>query len=139
QGHGPVHLAPYATAGKELGKFHVLATVGYEFPAGAGHDTTDFFYANLHLDRQCFGRFYPLVEFNWTYHTTHVGVDMPTRRGFFDFNNVESSGNLVTLAAGANFVLIPERLEFGAVYTTPLATQRNFDFNGLLVKMVLRY
>jgi len=30
-------------------------------------------------------------------------------------------------------------LGLGAVYSTPLATQRNFDFNGLLVKMVIRY
>src|SRR5262245_45258380 len=139
RGNGPVHLALYVTAGKELGKFHVLATVGYQFPAGSGDATTNLFYGNLHLDRQCFCRFYPLVEFNWTYHTTSFDVDLPTRRGFFDFNNFESSGNIVTLAAGANVVLIPERLEFGAVYTTPLATQRNFDFNGLLVKMVLRY
>ena len=29
QGHGPAHLAPYLTAGKELGEFHVLATTGY--------------------------------------------------------------------------------------------------------------
>src|SRR5262249_22753462 len=26
QGHGPLHLAPYLTAGQEFGKFHVLAT-----------------------------------------------------------------------------------------------------------------
>jgi hypothetical protein len=43
------------------------------------------------------------------------------------------------MAAGANAVLIPERLEVGAVYTTSIATQRDFNVNGLLVKMVLRY
>jgi hypothetical protein len=36
-------------------------------------------------------------------------------------------------------VLVRDRLELGAVHATPLATQRNFDFNGLLVKMVVRY
>jgi hypothetical protein len=45
----------------------------------------------------------------------------------------------VTLAVGANLVLIRDRLEFGAAYAKPLATQRGFDFNGLLAKMVLRY
>jgi hypothetical protein len=34
---------------------------------------------------------------------------------------------------------VPAKLEVGAVYSTPLATQRNFDFNGLLVKMVYRF
>lgn len=86
-----------------------------------------------------FGRLYPLVEFNWTCHVTSVKFGLPTREGFIDLGDFESSGNIVTLAAGANAVLIPERLEVGAVYTTAIATQRNFDFNGLLVKMVLRY
>jgi hypothetical protein len=36
-------------------------------------------------------------------------------------------------------VLIPEKVEIGAVYTTLLAAQHNFDANGLLVKMTLRY
>ncbi len=59
QGHGPAELAPYVTAGKEFGKFHVLATVGYEFPAGPGNDNAQFFNANVHIDRQMFGWLYP--------------------------------------------------------------------------------
>jgi hypothetical protein len=82
---------------------------------------------------------YPLVEFNCIYHTTSVSFGLPTRRGFIDFDNFEATGNIVTLAAGANAVLIPERLEVGAVYTTAIATQRDFDVNGLLVKIMLRY
>src|SRR5262249_41005784 len=97
------------------------------------------FYANAHLDRELFGWLYPLVEVNWTYHVTSVGVDRPARRGFFDLDNFEASGNIVTMAVGANTVLVPEWLEFGAVYSFPLATQRDFNFNGLLVRMVLRF
>jgi hypothetical protein len=139
QGHGPAELAPYVTVGKEFGEFHVLATTGYQFPAGPGSDNTNMFYANLHLDRRCFGWLYPLVEFNWIYHVTSVSFGLPTRRGFIDLDNFEATGNIVSLAAGANAVLIPERLEVGAVYTTSIATQRGFEVNGLLVKMELRY
>jgi hypothetical protein len=139
QGHGPAQLGTYLTAGKEFGCYHVLATTGYHFPAGPGSDSTNAFYANFHFDRQTFGWLYPLVEFNCIYHVTSVGLDLPARRGFFDLNNFEASGNIVSLAAGANAVLIRDRLEFGAVYTTSLATQRDFNFNGLLVKMVYRY
>jgi len=139
QGRGPVYLAPYLTLGKEFGNCHVLATAGYEFPAASWSTTSNFFYANVHLDRQCFGWIYPLVEFNWTYHTRSVDVDLQTQNGFIDFGNFTGTGNLLVLAAGVNLVLIQDRLELGAVYTTPLATQRDFDFNGLLVKMVLRY
>jgi hypothetical protein len=139
QGRGPAHLAPYLTVGKEFGLFHILATTGYHFPAGPGSDSTNAFYANLHLDRQTFGWLYPLVEFNCIYHVTSVELDLPARRGFFDLNNFEATGNILSLAAGASAVLIRDRLEFGAAYTTSLATQRDFNFNGLLVKMVYRY
>ena len=36
-------------------------------------------------------------------------------------------------------VLIPNKLEIGAVYSTSLATQQNFSFDGVLLKMMLRY
>lgn len=139
QGHGPLHLGPYLTAGKEFGEFHVLATAGYNFPAGPGNDVSKVFYGNLHLDRRLLGWLYPLVEFNCIYHQNSVPFGLPTEIGFVDFGNFESQGNLVTLAAGANAVLIPERLEIGAVYSTPVASQHNFDMNGFLVKMTLRY
>jgi hypothetical protein len=139
QGHGPAELSPYLTAGKEFGEVHVLATTGYQFPAGLGSDNTNLFYANLHLDRRCFGWLYPLVEFNWLYHVTSVSFGLPTRRGFIDFDNFEATGNVVTLAAGANAVLVPERLGFGAVHTAVIGSQGNFDANGLIVKMMLRY
>jgi hypothetical protein len=139
QGYGPAELAPYLTAGKEFGKFHVLATAGYQFPAGPGSDNVNLFYGNLHFDRQCFGWLYPLVEFNASYHETSRSFGLDTRHGFFDFGNFESQGNLVAISVGANAVIIPERLEIGAVYTTLLASQGNFEANAMLVKMTLRY
>lgn len=89
--------------------------------------------------RQLFARVEPLIECNWAYHDRSRDVDLQTQRGFIDFGDFSSTGNIVTLAVGVNLVLIQDRLELGGVYSTPLATQRNFDFNALLVKMVLRY
>jgi hypothetical protein len=139
QGHGPAELAPYVTVGKGCGCYHALAVFGYEFPVGPGSDTTKVFYLNAHFDRQCFGWLYPLIEFNWNYHVTSVGIDRVVRRGFFNLDNFEASGNILTLAVGANAVLVRDKLEMGAVYSTPLATQRDFNFNGLLVRMTLRF
>lgn len=139
QGHGPAELAPYLTAGKEWGKFHVLATTGYQFPAGPGSDNTQEFYGNVHIDRQLWGWLYPLIEFNALYHTTSVAFGLNTRAGFIDFGNFDTEGNVVTLAAGLNAVVVPERLEIGAAYTTVIASEHNFEANGLIVKMVLRY
>jgi hypothetical protein len=139
QGRGPVYLAPYLTVGKEFGEYHVLATAGYGFPAAAWNTTTNAFNLNVHLDRRCFGWVYPLVEVNWTQHTKDVDVDLQTQRGIFDFGDFSSTGNLVTLAVGANLVLVQDKVEFGAVYTTPIASRRGLDFDGFLVKMVFRY
>ena len=138
QGSGPANMAPYLTAGKEFGEYHVLGTVGYQFPLAGGSDL-QLFYANLHLDRRVFGCLYPLVEFNCIYGTTNVSFGLDSRLGFLDFGNFEATGNIVTMAVGANLVIIPERLEFGAVYTKPIATRRDFEADGMIVKMVLRY
>jgi hypothetical protein len=139
QGHGPLHLAPYFTAGKEYGEYHVLLTGGYEFPAGPGNDNTKLFYGALHLDRRCFGWLYPLVEFNGDYLERAFDYGLSTRRGFIDFGNFQAQGNVLTLAAGANAVVVPQHVEFGAVYTTTIATERDFNSNGVIVKMTFRY
>jgi hypothetical protein len=137
-GANPAYLAPYITMGKEFGCWHVLATGGYEFPAGSGQATTDTAYLNLHIDRQI-GRLYPLVEFNGSYHNSTVDLGLPARHGLVDLGTFSSSGNMVATAVGANAVLIPGKLEFGAVYTRQVMAQDRFQFNGVLVKMVYRY
>ena len=141
QGYGPAEMSTYLTAGKEFGKYHVLGTVGYEFPIGPGSDNEQFFYANFHFDRQLFGWLYPLVEFNCLDHTVSVGrnFELPTRRGFADFNDFSATGNSVFLSAGANAVIVPERLEIGAVYSTNIAGQNNVNVNTVLLKMTIRY
>jgi hypothetical protein len=139
QGLGPARLAPYATIGKAWGQVHLLATSGYDFGLGSGGAGLNIFYANVHIDRQ-FGWLYPLVEFNCTYHQSNIGQDAPLRgAGLLDFGNFSGSGNIVTMAVGANAVLVPAKLELGAVYITSIATQRDFDLDGLMVKLLYRY
>jgi hypothetical protein len=139
QGHGPAILAPYLTAGKELDEFHVLGTFGYQFPLASGDSTTNLFYTNVHFDRRCFGWLYPLVEFNYSYHSRSVDVADNMPSGFFNFGNFEGTGNILALAVGFNAVVTPEKFEIGSAYTTTLATQRNFGENGLIVRMTFRY
>lgn len=141
QGYGPAEMSTYLTAGKEFGDYHVLGTFGYQFPIGPGSDNEHFFYANFHFDRRCFGWLYPLIEFNCLYHDVSVSrnLSLPTREGFIDFGDFSSTGNSVYMAAGANAVIVPERLEIGAVYTTNLAGQFNVNMNVMLIKMTIRY
>ena len=51
QGSPPVYLGTYGTVGKELGYWHVLTTVGFDFPVGEGTVRRDTFYGTVHLDR----------------------------------------------------------------------------------------
>jgi hypothetical protein len=138
-GANPAYLAPYVTMGKEFGCYHFLATTGYEFPAGSGDSTTRTLYLNVHLDRKI-GWLYPLIELNGAYHTSATNISFSTpHHQLIDLGTFESTGNTLTAAIGANAVLIPGKLEFGAVYIRPIAAQGHFDSNGLLVKMVYRY
>jgi hypothetical protein len=139
QGIGPTHLAGYLTAGQECGPYHVLATGGYEFPVENEGHGAEFFYGNVHIDRCIHGCIYPLVEVNWTYHEHSVEFASATLREFFNLGNFTAEGNIVTLAAGADWVIVRECLELGAVYQTVLASQHNFELNAVLVKLMLRF
>jgi hypothetical protein len=139
QGHGPAYLAPYVTAGKECGDFHILSTVGYQFAAQGGTDTTNMFYGTVHFDRRTFGWLYPLVEFNWEALTSSFDPSRPTRRGFIDFGAVNATGALLTVAPGVNAVLVPDRLEIGLIYETPIASEHNLHFQEVLTKMIIRF
>ncbi|MCE9533309.1 MAG: hypothetical protein K8T89_19605 [Planctomycetes bacterium] len=139
QGNPPWELAPYVTAGKEIGKFHVLATTGFNFTAGSDPDSVENWYVNLHLDRQCFGWLYPLVEINSSFPTKNYNVNLPTRHGYINFGDFSANGTVVMLAAGANAVIVPNKVEFGAVYTTSVYTKRNFDIDGFILRATLRY
>jgi hypothetical protein len=139
QGHGPAQLAPYLTMGKGFGNWHLLATAGYQFPLRNGDRETELYYFNGHLDRQCFGWLYPLVEVNWIQHATSVDINRPFLNNFFNTGTFDASGNIVSMAAGFNAVLVPSHVELGAVYTTSLSSTSGIAFNGVLVKLVLRY
>lgn len=139
QGSGPAYLSPYVTVGKELGLFHILATTGYEFPAGSGSSTTETYYFNLHIDRKI-GRIYPLAEFNYAHRTfsKDVSIDTP-HHGVIDLGTFTTSGDMLTGAFGANVIIVPTKLEIGAVYIRPLTQLDRFDVNSMLVKLVYRY
>jgi hypothetical protein len=139
QGTPPDILAPYGTLGKEFGNFHVLLTGGYQFPLGSGSPETRLFYGDLHLDVRLFGWLYPLVEFNGSYHTTTVDLSRGPPRNFIDLGTFSAQGNILVVSPGVNMVLIHDRLEFGGCYSTPIASQNNFNFNAFIVKMVMRF
>jgi hypothetical protein len=139
QGHGPAYLTPYMTFGKEFGDFHVLATTGYRFPTGPGTATNDIYYANLHFDVRTFCWLYPLVEFNGAWPSKTLDLSTTDFTGVFGIDQHTFAGGIVTLAPGFNTILVPDRLEFGAVYQTDIYSEHHYHFNEVLLKMILRY
>jgi hypothetical protein len=117
----------------------VLGTAGYSFPTGSSKVTNKVIYTNIHFDRRVGGWFYPLVEFNGAYHTTSVNLNVTDLLGFIDVDRHDVAGNLITVAPGFNDVIVHDRLEFGAVYQTPIYSQRHFNFNEVLIKMIVRF
>jgi hypothetical protein len=138
QGHGQPTLSPYMTMGKGFGDFHVLNSVGYSFSLGEGRDTTNAFYGTLHFDYKV-GRFYPLLEFNWGALVKEYKTDLPLDRGLANFGTINVAGDYLTISPGLNVVVVPNRFEIGAAYTTKLATSRDVDLDSVIVKMIFRY
>ena len=109
-GATPAYLSPYLTIGKEIGLFHLLATTGYEFPAGSADATTNTFYLNLHIDRKI-GWLCPLIELNGFYHTSNVDITVATpRHGVIDLGTFSSTGNTLTAAVGAQCRARPRQI-----------------------------
>lgn len=141
QGTSPSYLAPYFTFGKEFGEFHILGTAGYQFSIHAARANTQTGYANLHFDRRFFGWLYGLVEFNGALLSRNPPERpaLDTIRGFTNLGRFDQAGGILTIAPGVNAVIIQNRLEIGAVYETPLYSEKDLWFHSMLVKMILRY
>lgn len=139
QGRGPAYVSPYVTFGQALGNFHLLATAGYEFPARTGNTELRTFYCNTHLDYQLMDWIYPLAELNYARSNASKDVNLPLAGKFFELSNFEAVGEVLTLAVGVNFVLVRDRLELGGAWSTPLYARRDFNFNSMIVKMIVRF
>jgi hypothetical protein len=137
-GNPPTYLAPYLTIGKEFGNFHVLATTGYNFAAEHAAVSTNTYFANFHFDYRM-GWFYPLVEFNGSWSNKTINFTPDFAPGLIEIDRFDGTGGIFAVSPGFTAVLIPEKLDVGAVYSTPIWSRHDFNFNSLLVKMNIRF
>jgi hypothetical protein len=85
------------------------------------------------------GRFYPLLEFNWSAFTKNISSELPIDRGLVNFGTFNATGSYLTISPGLNMVVIQDRFELGAAYTTKVASQRDVNLDAMIVKMTIRY
>src|SRR5262249_28175290 len=140
QGEGDGVITVFGTAGKEFAEnMHVLATVGYQFPADRP-DNSSFVYTSLHLDYGIGGWLYPLAELNW-FHYTHSGDHgLPGAVGEGDgILNLGTSGvagnDLVTAAFGLKARLC-DHLDTGAAYEFPITGDKNLIDGRILAEII---
>jgi hypothetical protein len=143
QSQGDGLMTVFGTVGKEFGCFwHFIGNMGYQF--GFDNDqSNDLFYMSLHLDRQCFGWLYPLVEMNWFHYTRSGNWGIPAAVGGGDgLLNLGTSGiagdNLLTLAMGLK-AQWSRNLETGIAYERPITGDKGIFDNRLIAEIIIRY
>ncbi|HEY3394816.1 MAG TPA: hypothetical protein VGK58_19070, partial [Lacipirellulaceae bacterium] len=147
QDTGDLSLSPYFSIAQnfwrtQYGAFNFMNTTGYSFAVDS--DRTDFFYLSAHLDYNIgnLGKFYPLVELNWTRYTFNGDA----RNFGFEGNNLFNFGSDgvagkddLTLAFGGRYKL-SEAIQFGlAAEFSILGGYRHMDDFRLTMDMIFRY
>jgi len=137
--HGGVdELNPYISAGKGLGKWHLIGTVGGRLPMDR-HMGNYILYESLHIDYELFEDFYPLIEFNGLQYLSN-GDRLPLDVGGLDYANIGSnniSGNSTFWGAVGFRWKVHRNVEVGATYEFPLTTPKNDIFDHRVTVSVI--
>jgi hypothetical protein len=146
QNTGNFGLVPYLATAKKFGQgsfgeFTVMNTLGYNF--GFSSDRSDLFFTQLHLDYDVgsMGKFFPLIELNWTHYTAN-GIQRPYYNfEFGDMGNVGSTigaRNYLTLALGGR-IRFSEGFQFGMAAEFPLVGTKDLNNFRLTTDFIWRY
>ncbi|MBX7103215.1 MAG: hypothetical protein K1X57_03995 [Gemmataceae bacterium] len=143
QSHGDGLFTFFGTIGKEFGCCnHAILNLGYQVPVDASENSS-FIYSQIHLDRQMWGWFYPLMEVNWYHYTAGGNRGLPAAigegDGLINLGTTGVAGNdLVTMAFGAK-AKINCHAEVGAAWEFPVSNRKDLIDNRLTCELILRY
>jgi hypothetical protein len=143
QNQGDGVMTAWTTMGKQFGdRWHLIGTVGYQFPI-EGDQNSRFFYTSVHLDRRFCSCLYPLAELNWFHYSQGGDSGLPPSFGEGDgLINLGTNGvggnDLVTAAVGLK-ATIGCHLETGAVYEFPITGRKDLIDNRVIFEVIVRY
>jgi hypothetical protein len=141
QDTGTGGVTPYITFGQELFRnLHILAAAGYRFRFD--DDRSALVFTSLHVDYGIIGRVYPLVELNWYHYTQngkHVAAGFEGQDLFMFGSNSVSGNDVLTLAAGVRFKIVPDFIEAGLVYEFPLSNREDLLDYRITADLIFRY
>jgi hypothetical protein len=125
QGNGDGLVRPFVAAGWDLGRFNLLANVGYDMPLDNDAESTRFTWHG-HADFQVFDNLFPLIEINGLTYTDDGAAMAADFEGvdFFNLGSNDVSGNtLVTGAVGLRWRIGNSAI--GAAYEAPLTSRED--------------
>jgi len=135
-------LTAFVSAGQEFWCFwHAIGNVGARIPMS--DKTSGLFYGQVHLDRECMGWLYPLVECNY-YRITSDGNGTPAINlgqgdALLDWSMPGTVGSdLVTVAVGMK-AKCNRNLEVGITYERPLTDTSRVLEHRIVAELILRY
>lgn len=142
QSHGDGLLTLFSTAGKEICRSHVLATIGQQL-AIERSSNSGFFYTSLHFDRRLSDWLYPLVEVNWFHYTSSGNRGIPAvvgeGDGLINIGTSDVTGNdLLTVALGIKAKL-KENVELGGAWESPISNRHDLIGDRITAELILRY
>ncbi len=147
QDTGTLGLDPYITYAQTFGRtsfgsFDFVGETGYSF--AADNQRSEFFHASLHLDYDVANlhRFYPLLEMNGFYYTTHgKNTDLGFEGADLVNFGADTGGHpdLVTIAPGFRYKFNGECSSVGAAVEFPLSHDKVFQDTRFTLDFILRY
>lgn len=129
--------------GQQFGdNWHILINQAFSFGLDSKQNS-NFFFTQVHLDKQCFGWLYPLAELNWYQYVSSGDRGLPPALGegdgLINFGTSGMSGkDLLTGALGLK-AKINRHIEAGAAWETPLSSRKDLVGQRLIVEMIFRY
>jgi len=79
-----------------------------------------------------------LVEFNGSWSNKTIDFRSDFFPGLIEIDRFDGTGGIFAVPPGFNAVLVQDRLELGAVYSTFIWNRHDVNFNSMLVKMIIR-
>jgi hypothetical protein len=114
-------ITPFLSVAKGWDKLHLIGAFSYRIPTDF-RSATSSLVANLHLDYELWGCFYPLIELHGIYWVSNADK-LPFSQDYLDVGSLgsaEAAGSTF-FSAGVGFRWeIIEDLNFGATYEFPL-------------------
>lgn len=141
QGNGDGNWEYYLSAGKELGRSHVVGTAGMNIPVD-GKQASEFLFYSLHLDYMLTDKLYALVEgYGMTYTESGSRLAGATVEGgdLLNLGSTNVAGNTYASIAVGGTYKISKNVQVGVAHEVPVTGREDLLDNRTTATLSLIY